>query len=73
MLECVHAWLAEQQFPFAVLFGDPKVYGSSGYVEVDNLWLNEDGKRWKPVKGMMSQIGDMPWPDGNVRLIGLKF
>lgn len=73
MLECVHSWLSANQFPFSVLFGDPKVYGSSGYVEVDNLRLNEDGKGWKPVKGMIRQMADTRWPDGDVNLVGLKF
>lgn len=73
MLECVHSWLSANQFPFSVLFGDPKVYGSSGYVEVDNLRLNEDGKGWKPVKGMIKQITEIHWPDGDVHLAGLKF
>ena len=35
--------------------------------------LNEDGKGWKPVKGMMKQMTDINWPDGDVHLAGLKF
>jgi hypothetical protein len=41
--------------------------------QVDNLRLNEDGKGWKPVKGMMKQITEIHWPDGDVHLAGLKF
>jgi len=73
ILERVHAWLSDNGFLFSVLFGDPRVYGSSGYVEVDNLQLNEDGTRWKPVKAMAKAMLDTPWPKGDVRLVGLKF
>ncbi len=73
MLECVHSWLSANKFPFSVLFGDPEVYSSSGYVEVDNLCLNEDAKGWKQVKGMMKQMAEIHWPDGDVHLAGLKF
>jgi predicted acetyltransferase len=73
MLECVHVWLAEHEFSFSILFGNPKVYGSSGYVVVDNLYSNEDGKDWKPVKGMITQIADRSWPEGEAHLAGLKF
>jgi predicted acetyltransferase len=73
MLDCIHIWLSDNQFQFSLLFGDPKVYGSSGYVELDNLYVNEDGKGWKPVKGMMKQIMDKSWPDSDVQLVGIKF
>ena len=73
MLACVHAWLSEQGFPFAVLFGDPRVYGSSGYSVVDNLHLNEDGKGWEPVKAMMKEMLETRWPQGDVHLIGPQF
>lgn len=73
MLECVHSWLSANRFPFSVLFGDPQVYGSSGYVTVDNVYLNEDGQEGEKVKGMVRQMADIRWPDGDVHLVGLKF
>ena len=73
MLGIVHAWLARQDIPFAVLFGEPAVYGSSGYTEAGELFLNEDMTGWKHVKGMFMEISDVSWPDGDVHLVGLKF
>ena len=73
MLESVHSWLSENQFAFSLLFGDPKVYSSSGYDKLDNLYSNEGGEGWKPVNGMMKQILDITWPTGDVHLVGLIF
>jgi len=73
MLDCAHEWMASHEIPFSLLFGDPGVYASSGYVDVGNLLVNEDGKDWKPVKGMVKEVLDLPWPTGEVRLVGIKF
>ena len=73
MLACAHAWMSEHEVPFSVLFGAQRVYGSSGYCQVDNMLSNEAGKGWKPIKGMMKEILDLSWPIGEVHLIGLKF
>ena len=73
MLACAHAWLSERGFPFALLLGDPRVYGSSGYSQVENLRLNEDGNGWKPVKAMMKEMLYTRWPNGDVHLVGPKF
>ena len=35
MLKVVHEWLSSHDFSFALLFGDPRVYASSGHVPVD--------------------------------------
>ena len=40
MLKCIHVWLFEHGFAFAVLFGHTLVYHSSGYVQVTNLFLS---------------------------------
>ncbi len=68
MLKCIHAWLSGHGFAFAVLFGDHRVYGSSGYVRIDNLVHGGDGDGWKPVKAMVREMSDTPWPGGEVRL-----
>ena len=73
MLDCVHAWLSHESVPFSVLFGNPKIYGSSGYVLAENLRINEDGKGWKPVRAMMRPMSDIGWPDGDVQMVGPKF
>ena len=77
MLACVHDWLIRHGFDFAVLFGDPRVYSSSGYIEVNNL-VHDDWKATgeiytsqSPV--MVRQLFDTPWPAGMVYLSGPKF
>jgi predicted N-acetyltransferase YhbS len=73
MLEAVHEWLTERDYVFAVLFGDPQVYSSSGYVPVGNLVCDgKDGKP-SPVQGMIRPLAGIEWPDEEVYLPGLKF
>ena len=73
MLLHVHDWLTHRGTPFALLFGNPRVYGSSGYVQVQNLVHGGTADTWKPVVGMMKELSDVPWPTGEVRLPGPKF
>ena len=73
MLREIDAWQARQGFAFSMLFGDPKVYGSSGYVEVGNLVYGGEDEGWTPVPGMIKSLAQTPWPTGQVRLYGLKF
>jgi len=73
MLECVHGWLSGHGFVFAVLFGDPRVYGSSGYVEVSNLYYGGGKEGWKQVDGLVKELSEIAWPGGEVRLPGPKF
>lgn len=75
MLAGIHAWLAERLVPFAVLFGDPAVYASSGYVVVKNLRVRSaETGAWEPGGGaMVHELGAHRWPDGPVDLIGPRF
>lgn len=77
MLAVIHPWLTERGFEFAVLFGDPEVYGSSGYTVVDNLIMDVDPKSpdspREPVTAMVRPLGKAAWPDGEVYLPGLHF
>ncbi len=73
MLREIDAWQARQGFAFSMLFGDPKVYGSSGYVEVGNLVYGGEDEGWTPVPGMIKPLTQTPWPTGQVKLYGLKF
>ena len=76
MLRHVHRGLARRGFDFAVLFGEPKVYASSGYANVDNLFLDEtiDGQiRRKNVAAMVHSLSKTPWPRGRVHLSGPTF
>ena len=51
---------------------DSKIYGSSGYAAVDNVHVDEDGKR-KQLPGLVKQMSDRPWPKGKVHLRGRYF
>ncbi len=73
MLRRIHDWLREHGFAFAVLFGAPPVYGSSGYEQVSNLVHGGGEKGWKQVMGMIKELSGTPWPRGEVRLPGPTF
>lgn len=75
MLADVHAWLADHETPFAVLFGETAVYQSSGYRPAKNLYVQsaETGKWELSTHSMFRQLSSIPWPRDNVRLCGLRF
>lgn len=73
MLECVHGWLSEHGFAFAMLFGNPLVYSSSGYAHVENLFNGSEDKGWKPAAAMVYELSETPWPSGTVYMPGPKF
>ena len=73
MLREIDDWQAQQGFAFSMLFGDPNVYGSSGYVEVGNLVYGGEDEGWTPVTGMIKPLSLTPWPTVRVKLYGLKF
>jgi predicted acetyltransferase len=77
MFTGVHDWLVRHEFDFAVLFGDPHVYGSSGYVQVNNL-VHDDvsatgEKLTRQSPAMVRPLSETPWPGGPVYLPGPKF
>lgn len=73
MLEAIHTWLAAQGYAFTCLFGDPKVYSSSGYFAVSNLYNGGGEKDWLPANGMVNTLSDTPWPSGKVLMPGPGF
>lgn len=73
MLESAHDWLTARGFVFAVLFGNPRVYGSSGYVQVTNLFHGGEEEGWKQVNAMVRELAGTPWPSEEVHLPGPKF
>ncbi len=73
MLKCIHVWLSEHGFAFAVLFGDTLVYRSSGYVQVTNLFLGGSQEGWKKINGMIRDLSGTPWPSEDVYLSGPGF
>jgi predicted N-acetyltransferase YhbS len=77
MLACVHDWLIRHGFDFAVLFGDPHIYASSGYVQVNNLVHDDetatDEKYTSQSQAMVRLLSETPWPAEQVYLPGPKF
>jgi len=77
MLLDAHAWMGQEGIPFAMLFGHPKVYASSGYIVIDNPILAESSliHHWNPFKGkpMIRPILPRPWPPGPIDLRGPTF
>jgi len=77
MVACIDAWLIARRYDFAVLFGEPYIYQSSGYVLVNNLVYDEmtpSGEKYKaPEPAMVKPLANIPWPAGEVHLPGPKF
>jgi len=77
MLGEAHAWMRREGIPFAMLFGQAKVYASSGYAVIENPIVAETSLRdhWNPFKGkpMIHAIAAQPWPAGPVDLRGPTF
>ncbi|MBN2088018.1 GNAT family N-acetyltransferase [candidate division KSB1 bacterium] len=77
LLKEAHNWLSMNHFSFAVLFGNPKVYTSSGYFSISNLHLqkkSEDGDLlWEPKLAMVCRLSDKNWPEEVVYLQGPDF
>ncbi len=77
MLACIHDWLIRHEFDFAVLFGEPSIYQSSGYVEASNLVHDAAtgaGHGCRPQSpAMVKELSGTPWPTGEVYLPGPMF
>jgi hypothetical protein len=78
MLRNVHGWLARRKFPFAMLFGNPRVYSSSGYVVIENTlrYWDPEKKAWlekQNESAMVKQLLDVEWPPGRIDLRGPLF
>jgi GNAT superfamily N-acetyltransferase len=77
MLAVVHDWLIRHAYDFALLFGDPAVYGSSGYAMKDNLFQDVETKgrqkSRRQISGMVRQLSDTRWPTCAVLLPGILF
>lgn len=73
LLARAHDWMRRNGYVFSVLYGDPMVYGSSGYVEVQNLAYSGDEQGWHPTSGMVRCLADTPWPTVPVLIPGKKF
>jgi len=77
MLTHAHAWMQREGIPFSMLFGQLKVYTSSGYTIIPNPILANNSLiyHWNPFKGkpMIHPIASLPWPQGPVDLRGPTF
>lgn len=77
LMDEMHAWLKARGIPFALLFGQPKVYAASGYVAIDNEIRadNSLARHWNPfyAKPLIKRLGNAPWPDGVIDLRGPTF
>lgn len=75
ILREIHAWLRRQGFSFSVLMGDERVYRSSGYRPVTNLFC-EDAQQHERQRCSAAQIlalMDIEWPRGKVTMPGPPF
>ena len=78
LLATAHPWLVAHDFPVAMLFGDKKVYSSSGYRVISNpiryrkpetgIWIVEPSD-W----AMVRPLRNFDWPAGLVDLRGPMF
>ena len=70
MLAEAHEWMRREGIPFAMLFGQPRVYASSGYTVIENPILAESSfvYHWNPFKGkaMVHLLGN-PGPKARYR------
>jgi GNAT superfamily N-acetyltransferase len=77
LLDAVHGWLHERGFQFAMLFGQSKVYESSGYALIANEVCAENSmaRHWNPFCGkpMIHRLSETPWPKGAIDLRGPTF
>ena len=74
MLNAIHAWLPANGISFAVLFGHPGVYLSSGYTVMPNELSCENAlaRQLNPFGGkpMVRCLSESPWPGGLIDLRG---
>ncbi len=78
MLVAAHEWMAGREYAFSVLFGNPRVYGSSGYRSVTNdLRLTDLATGAVAVaprdNAMILPMKLSDWPDGEIDLHGPTF
>ena len=78
LLRAMHEDLKRRGIPFAMLTGDAKVYGSSGYIPITNpLHYREFGSTtWVTQphpQAMICVFGEARWPEGTLDLRGPLF
>lgn len=78
LLKASEEVIAEKGLKFSVLFGDPNVYSSSGYRQIDNKikYVDHISGKWITENNsdiMIKKIADVEWPEGLVNLNGPTF
>ncbi len=77
LLQTIDEWLQARPIDFAMLFGDPEIYASSGYLPMRNELraANSLSRHWNPFCGkpMIKCLSPHPWPAGVIDLRGPTF
>ena len=79
MIEVSHAWACTQEFPYAMLFGMPAYYSSSGYICIKNPIRRFEPKReeWETTRMDSAMVCPIhsppPWPPGEIDIRGPLF
>lgn len=77
ILAAIEIWLLSQKVELTVLFGNPKIYASSGYRPVTNLFHDGENSQGKPsfesVKAMAKPLANRAWFTTEVYLPGKTF
>lgn len=77
LLRSIDEWLKARGIAFAMLFGQPPVYASSGYVPIENELKTDSllSQHWNPFCGtpMIKSLTQIPWPRGVIDLRGPTF
>ncbi len=72
LLVKMHDFAKEQGIEYSVLFGDAKVYASSGYAKVDNIYSILAPETSEP-SAMVCLLSTSPWPTAKVLVQGPLF
>jgi GNAT superfamily N-acetyltransferase len=77
ILAAIEVWLRFQKIDYTVLFGNPKIYASSGYQPVTNLFHDAKDGEGKPcfeyAQAMIKPLTTQRWFTPEVYLPGLTF
>lgn len=79
LVAAAHAWGRAEGFPYAMLFGRPEVYQSSGYLPIANpiRRFNAGRSEWETSPMDYAVVCPLheppPWPDGEIDIRGPLF
>lgn len=77
ILAAIEIWLIARKVQYAVLFGNPEIYASSGFHQATNLFHDAEDSEGKPrfesVKAMVKPLTNRRWFTTEVYLPGKTF